>query len=107
MGKFLETTHLSEILEKSQKQPVIIFKFSSECGTSSDLKDRLEKEVENGRINSPIYLVTVQTHKALSEKIAILFQIQHESPQIIILNKGKVTYTAHHKDIIIKNFKFN
>lgn len=103
---FHTTTHLSEILDASQREPVIIFKYSSECGTSSDLKKIFEKEIADKKLNSPIYIVVVQDHRVLSNKIAEMFDITHESPQIIILNKGKVTYTAHHRDIDIQNFKF-
>jgi bacillithiol system protein YtxJ len=90
-------------MDASQREPVIIFKYSSECGTSSELKIKLEKE---GNLKFPIYVVVVQDHPVLSKKIAEMFDITHESPQIIILNKGKVTYTAHHRDIDIQNFKF-
>ena len=103
---WLLTTHLSEILDGSQKQPVIIFKYSSDCGTSAELKLKLEKAVTEKKLDSPIYIVVVQDHPVLSKKIAEMFDITHESPQIIILNKGKVTYTAHHRDIKIENFVF-
>ena len=106
MDKFLQTTHLSEILENSYKEPIVIFKYSSECGSSSVLASELRKNIIEQKLIHPVYLVTVQTHIALSEKISDLFQIKHESPQIIILNKGKVTYTAHHREIDIRNFIF-
>ena len=107
MNEFRKTTHLSEILEESSLRPIIIFKYSSECGTSSSLAKKLEDSIRDETINHLIYLVIVQTHKALCGKIETMFEIKHESPQIIILNKGKVTYTAHHKNIKIENFKYN
>lgn len=107
---FKKTSHLSDIIEASQKEPVIIFKFSSECNSSARLKEQFEKEaekeVEEKRLIAPIHIVIVQTQPALSKNIADMFEITHESPQIIILNKGKVTHTAHHHDIKIENFKF-
>ena len=102
MPKFWITTHLSEILEESDKQPIIIFKYSNECGSSEVLKTKLEKK----NLSIPIYLVTVQTEPVLSQKISEQFDIKHESPQIIILNKRKVTYRAHHNEIKIEKFKF-
>lgn len=92
---YLVTTHLSEILEHSQRQPVIIFKYSNSCGTST----RLDEELKNLSIDHPIYKVTVQTESVLSKKIEDWFEIKHESPQIIILNHKKVTYSAHHGEI--------
>lgn len=107
MDKFLKTTHLSEILEKSNESPVIIFKYSSECGSSPRLSIEFQKAIDEKIIIHPVYIVVIQNHRTLSNKIEELFQIKHESPQIIILSKGKVTYTAHHRNINIKNFKYN
>lgn len=96
MGNFRETTHLSEILEESNKSPVIIFKFSSECGTSERLQKEFEENMDNKKINNPIFLVTVQKQKVLSQKIEEYFGIKHESPQVIMLKNGKVTYHENH-----------
>ncbi len=104
---FLVTTHLSEILESSEKDPVIIFKYSNQCGSSERLKKELEEKIKTGKIKYSIYLVTVQIEKNLSGKIEGWFQIKHESPQILILNKGKLTYSADHGDIALESFKYN
>ncbi|MFZ2569064.1 MAG: monothiol bacilliredoxin BrxC family protein [Minisyncoccia bacterium] len=102
MSYFRITTHLSEILEESNLQPVIIFKYSSDCGSSASLYKKLEEE----NISYPIYIVVVQEKPALTKKISEIFEIRHETPQIVIIHKGKVTYTAHHNDINIGNFTF-
>lgn len=104
---FLVTTHLSDMLEKSYETPVIVFKYSNECGTSSKLKQELEEVMDDKSFVYPIFLVTVQIHRSLSQKIEEMFEIKHESPQVIILNKGKVTFTVHHKDIKIDKFKYS
>ncbi len=106
MNPFKETYHLSEVLEASNKSPLIIFKFSSECNSSSRLKGQFEKEIEEKKITQPIYLVVVQKQRALSRKIEEYFEIKHESPQIIILSKGKAIYTANHFNIKTENFVF-
>ena len=104
MDHFIETTFMSQIIEDSWIHPVIIFKFSSECNSSTRLKEEIEKQKENKTLGVPIYLVTVQKMPALSKNLSEHFNIEHESPQIIILNKGKVTYTAHHRYIKIEDF---
>ncbi len=98
MSKFRVTTHLSEILEESGKQTVIIFKYSDNCGSSTRLKNKLEKVMQSDLL-APIYLVTVQKERILSNKIAEWFDVKHESPQIFVVKKGKVAYTAHHNSI--------
>ncbi len=95
MIAFKVTTHLSEILEESKKMPVIIFKYSSECGSSARLKNKLDAS----HIEYPVYLITVQKERTLSNKISDWFNLKHESPQILIINGGKITYSAHHNAI--------
>ena len=104
MRNFLETTHLSEILEKSQNEKIIIFKYSNNCGSSARLKKEFEEKFNDKKFNSLIFLVTVQTQPVLSSKISEWFGIQHETPQVIVLEKGKVSHTAHHRKIDLKDF---
>ena len=106
MDYFLKATSLTQILEESRVQPVIIFKFSSKCGSSTRLFKILEKKISEKILFAPVYKIIVQKQPVLSTKIAEWFNTKHESPQIFILNKGKVTYTAHHNNINIKNFIF-
>ena len=104
MNYFRTTTYISEIIEQSETQSVIIFKYSSECRSSFRLKSKLEKMLEEKTLTPLIYQVTVQTEPVLSKKIAELFKIKHETPQIIILKKGKVIYSAHHNSIKTEEF---
>jgi len=106
MNHFKKTTHLSEIIEKSDSGPVIIFIDSSDCNASTAIYQNLKSATKNKTIALPVYLVIVQEMPVLSRKIEEFFGIKHESPQILILNRGKVVYTAHHNDIKPKNFAF-
>lgn len=98
---FEKTTHLSAIMEKSEVEPVIIFKYSSKCYSSDELKVKLEKAKETGQIKSLIFLVVVQDSPILSRKIEEVFKIKHESPQILVLSNNQVTYNASHDKIVI------
>lgn len=99
MDTFREANYISEIIEESQKNPIIIFKYSNSCITSERLRQTLEKEVAEKRLTKPIFLVTVQTNKALSKNVEDYFEIKHESPQIILVNKGKVVDSKNHHHI--------
>ncbi len=98
---FEKTTHLSAIMEKSEKEPVIIFKYSSKCYSSDELKSKLEIAKESGEIKSLIFIVVVQDSPILSRKIEDVFKIKHESPQIIVLCNNQVTYYASHDKIVL------
>ncbi len=106
MSVFNLTTHLSEILEESNKHPVIIFKYSSRCAVSAQIKDDLERASAKQTLTFLVYIVTVQTEPVLSDKITEYFNIKHETPEIIIVNKGMVVYTAHHWNIKVENFVY-
>ena len=99
---FEKTTHLSEIMEKSEQSPVIIFIHSSKCYQSDVLKEDLEKAKESGTIKSLIIIVVVQDSPVLSKKIEEVFKIKHESPQIIVMANNLVTYHASHEKIMLE-----
>lgn len=99
---FRETTHLSEILEDSENDLITIFKYSSKCGSSDILKDKIKRNIEDGIIAKTIYIITVQDCPILSKKIEQFFNIKHESPQIIVIDKGKEIYSASHGSIDVK-----
>jgi bacillithiol system protein YtxJ len=102
MSVFKFTSHLSEILEMSEKQTVIIFKYSNSCLSSSKLSKTFEDYFGQNKGNCPVYRVTVQTEPVLSRKISDWFRIKHESPQVIAILKGKVVYTDHHNSISLE-----
>ncbi|HQU82794.1 MAG TPA: bacillithiol system redox-active protein YtxJ [Pyrinomonadaceae bacterium] len=87
----LET--LEEIIQSSNEKPVVLFKHSVTCPISFDVYN----EVSN--VGKDIYLVVVQSARAISNSIAEKTNIRHESPQAIILKNGEVVYHASHYDI--------
>lgn len=99
---FLKTTHLSEILETSEKSKVIIFKYSNNCKSSSDLEQEFSKLLPQ-KHDLKIFQVTVQIEKELSRKIEEWFQIRHETPQIIVIERGKVLHESHHHTINLRD----
>ena len=104
--QFIKSNSLSEMIEASEFSPIIIFKYSSTCNNSTVIENNLEKAIKEKRVLCPIYKIVIQNQPILSGNIASHFDIKHESPQIIILNKGRVTHTAHHKNIKTENFVF-
>ena len=85
---------LDRVIERSHSEPVVLFKHSSTCGISGGVY----REVSE--VTGDINLVVVQTHREISNAIAEITGIRHESPQAIILWAGKPVYHASHYDII-------
>lgn len=95
---------LEEIFNSSNDKPVILFKHSVTCPISFDVYNEVSS------VGKDIYLVIVQSARAISNLIAEKTNIRHESPQAIILKNGVPVYHASHYDISsgdIENFAKN
>jgi bacillithiol system protein YtxJ len=62
--------------------------------------DKNAKEVE-----VLVFVVVVQEAPVLSKKVEEAFGIKHQSPQIIILNGGKVVHSADRNEIDVSKFE--
>jgi bacillithiol system protein YtxJ len=102
---FLYPKNLQEIVEHSNKEPVMIFKHSLTCGCSYGAYERLEDGLRSGTLTYPTYIVTVQDGKELSSAIAKEFNVKHESPQVILVYKTKALYDEDHNAIIVGNIR--
>ena len=88
---------LQEIKEKSNTQPVVIFKHSTRCSISMMAKNRLEREAAPA--NTAFYYLDLLQFRPISNTVAEMFQVHHESPQILIIKNGECTYEESHNGI--------
>ncbi|HKZ68368.1 MAG TPA: bacillithiol system redox-active protein YtxJ [Chitinophagaceae bacterium] len=88
---------LAAIKSQSAQQPQVIFKHSTRCGISSMIKNRLEKTKAPGELG--FHFLDLIAHRALSNKIADDFGIEHESPQILLIKNGECVYDESHNGI--------
>ena len=85
-------------LQQSAK-PVLIFKHSNRCSISAMAFNRVQKEENQLNEVFHFYLIDVVADRPLSLYLADVLNIEHESPQVIVLNQGKVIHTASHMAI--------
>lgn len=90
---------LEVILEDSLHSPQAIFKHSTRCGISSMAKARVESKWEKTNPSIPIHLLDLISNRELSNFVAEYLNVRHESPQLILLEKGEVVYHASHISI--------
>ncbi len=69
---------------------MVIFKHSLTCPISAAAYEQMEE------FNGEVALVEVQSARALSTEIENRLEVAHESPQVIVLSKGRVAWTASH-----------
>ena len=95
-------THLSDIDEleaaiaESRERPVLVFKHSRTCGISAEALDALRTHVERAEAGVSYKVITVQSHRRVSDEAAARFGIRHETPQAILVREGRAIWAASH-----------
>jgi len=96
----------NQIIQDSENTIVLIFKHSTRCPTSAHAKAELEKFVTNyPQYSSKTYIVKVIESRELSNYIAETTNVEHQSPQLLIIKNGKVVSHISHFKITSKNLE--
>lgn len=100
-----QPAQLEKILEESKEKPVLIYKHSTRCGISSMAMDRLERSWdEEGEGFKPYYLDLI-AYRNLSNIVAEMFDVYHQSPQVIVIKNGKAVFDQSHMGISFQSLK--
>src|SRR3954466_6883192 len=84
-------------IAESRERPVLLFKHSRYCGVSCEALDELQSHIDAQATPTAAYkMVTVQTHRPVSDAVALRLGIRHETPQAILLRNGKAVWNASH-----------
>ena len=81
---------LDDFLTKRSGSAVVLFKHSETCGVSA----RAYRELS--RLPGPVGLITVQRARPVSDEIERRWELEHETPQVLIVRDGKLVWTASH-----------
>ncbi|NNE27733.1 MAG: bacillithiol system redox-active protein YtxJ [Saprospiraceae bacterium] len=93
-------TQIEDLKLQSNQRPILIFKHSTRCGISSMVKRRFEKHItQNFKDTSQFYYLDLIKNRTVSNAVSEQFNVQHESPQVIVLYKGNAIYNASHNGI--------
>ena len=105
---------LQALQAESTQQPVIIFKHSTRCSISKMVLDRLQRNWNESEVKQvKPYFLDLLSYRDVSNQIADIFDVEHESPQILVINKGQVVFhTSHYsidyslvKDVVLQHQK--
>jgi bacillithiol system protein YtxJ len=86
---------IESIKEESQSSPVVIFKHSTTCSISAMALHRLQRK----SVEAKVYYLDLRANRNVSNLVAETFDVIHESPQVLIIDKGKAVYHRSHSDI--------
>lgn len=100
------STQLEEIKKISQQQPVVLFKHSTRCSISAAALSRLERNWKEEEMTAvKPYFLDLLAYRPVSNAIADVFGINHQSPQILVIHKGTCVYHTSHMDISYPGLK--
>lgn len=91
---------LQEIIDKSATRPQVIFKHSIRCGISAVAKGRLDRASTPSEAD--FYYLDLVNHRGVSNKVSALFNVEHQSPQVLVIRDGACVYDESHMGIQMK-----
>ena len=90
-------SQLAEIKEQSKNKAQVIFKHSTRCSISGVAKSRLERGTVPENID--FHYLDLIKNRDISNKVAELFSVAHESPQVLVIKNGECIYDESHSGI--------
>jgi len=93
------TDQLNEI--KNLPGYSIIFKHSTRCSISMMAKRRFELDWDSLPEELPLYFLDLIQHREISNQIAQLFHVYHESPQLLLIKDGECILDQSHGGISV------
>ena len=87
---------LDRLIAASENRPLLLFKHSYTCGVSAEALDELLAHLNAQPGDVHYAMVTVQTHRDISNAVAQKLGVRHETPQALLVRDGKVVWSASH-----------
>jgi bacillithiol system protein YtxJ len=94
------TEQIDDLIKESYNTKVAIFKHSTSCNVSKSAYDNLERDLKSFKEQKfGLYFLDLIRYRSVSNYIEEKLSVRHESPQIIVLENGKVIYHESHFQI--------
>jgi bacillithiol system protein YtxJ len=87
---------LDRLLAQTSERPLLLFKHSVTCGTSAEALDELIDHLNEDQLDARYAIVTVQSHRELSNAVSARLGVRHETPQALLIRNGRVIWSASH-----------
>ncbi|HKY03649.1 MAG TPA: bacillithiol system redox-active protein YtxJ [Blastocatellia bacterium] len=89
-------SELDQALSESKEKPVLLFKHSTTCPISARAFREFKSHLNAADPNVSYRMITVQTARPVSNEVAQRLQVQHETPQAILIRDGREIWNASH-----------
>ena len=99
-NKLEQIEQLVDVDVQSHQAPVIVFKHSTRCSISSAALARLERSWnETEMIEVQAYYLDLIANRTTSNAVADHYEVEHQSPQVLVIKKGDCIYNESHMGI--------
>ena len=98
---------LEEIKINSKGVPQVIFKHSTTCGISRMVLNMFTSAYDLDEGKMDFYFLDLHAHRGISNAVAEKFQVNHQSPQLLIVKNGVVVAHDSHgaiSDLKLENY---
>ncbi|NTD96823.1 bacillithiol system redox-active protein YtxJ [Agrobacterium tumefaciens] len=97
---WVNLTSLDQLNEiKSAESYNLIFKHSTRCSISMMAKRNFEFNWDVIPEDTTLYFLDLISYREISNSIAEIFNVAHQSPQILLIKDGECVLEASHSDI--------
>jgi len=103
-NKLQDEAQLDLIRQESAQQPVLIFKHSTRCSISAAALARMERNWNESVGIKPYYLDLI-SYRSVSNQVAEAFGVEHQSPQVLLIQNGECVYDTSHMGISFDELK--
>ena len=89
---------------RAAESACLIFKHSTRCPVSTEAHRQVERFLQS-QPGANVAVVLVVENRPVSLAIAAALDVQHASPQAILLRDGEATWNASHWDITVESLE--
>jgi len=90
---------LHEIAKTTEEKPILLFKHSTRCGISSMALNSFEGAWSTEDELCDLYYLDLLNHRDVSDEIAEITSVFHQSPQCIVIKGENIIYEESHSGI--------
>lgn len=84
--------------EFAAQELVVLYKHSPLCGLCDIAIAELNAFVD-ANPELPVWMVDVISQRAMSQRLAAMFDVEHESPQVILVRHGEAVWNGSHRRV--------
>ena len=99
----ISVDEINTIKEISKSQAILIFKHSTRCGISRVVIKKFESLFNEENKQLKVYYLDLLNFREVSSKLSEVFQVIHQSPQLLVIKNGISVNDESHFEIIKVN----